>query len=249
MLAIGPIATSTPFLETTMKSFFRLTFGLALLCAAMSTAAFASSIYFVQGVPGRDYAAATDPAFPLDILLNDGVCYVHGLAFGSISGPLTLAPGTYDVKISIADSLAPCTNTPLVDSTVTIAAESDYSAVISLNSSGTPTLSTFTNNLTEVTPNTARVLFAQTTDAASVQVIFENTASKKLYTYTVKAGSLLDITLPAGAYTVEVNNGTTVLVGSTDLHLYSLSANLLFAIGEAKNGSVVLETKTLRDVI
>ena len=64
----------------------------------------------------------------------------------------------------------------------------------------------------------------------------------------MKAGSLLDITLPAGAYTVEVNNGTTVLLGSTDLRLYSLSANLLFAIGEAKNGSVVLETKTLRDV-
>ena len=44
-----------------MKKLFRLTFGLALLCVAMSSAVFASSIYFVQGVPGRDYAAATDP--------------------------------------------------------------------------------------------------------------------------------------------------------------------------------------------
>lgn len=232
-----------------MRKSIRLVLALIFLCAAWSSAAFASSLYFVQGVPGRDYAAATDPAFPLDILLNDEVCYVHGLAFGSISGPLTLAPGTYDVKVSIADSLAPCTNPPLVNSNVTIAAESDYSAVISLNSSGTPTLSTFTNNLTEVTPNTARVMFAQTTDAASVQVIFENSASKKLYTYTVNAGSLLNVTLPAGVYTVEVNNGTTVLVGSTELRLYSVSANLLFAVGQANNGSVVLETKTLRDVI
>lgn len=50
-----------------MKNRKRLTLTLALLCAAWSTAAFASdnaNLYFVQGIPGRDYSATTDPLFP-----------------------------------------------------------------------------------------------------------------------------------------------------------------------------------------
>jgi hypothetical protein len=61
-----------------MKTSIRLTFALALLCALWNTAALASSMYLVQGIAGRDYAASTDPAFPLDVLLNDEVCYEHG---------------------------------------------------------------------------------------------------------------------------------------------------------------------------
>ncbi len=66
-----------------MKKYIRLTLALALLCAAMSTAALASSMYLVQGVPGRDYAAATDPAFPVDVLVNDEVC----LCMACLTGP------------------------------------------------------------------------------------------------------------------------------------------------------------------
>jgi hypothetical protein len=69
-----------------MKNCIRLTFTLALLCAALSTATYASSLYLVQGLPGRDLAAATDPAFPVDVLLNDEVCYQRGLALGTIAG-------------------------------------------------------------------------------------------------------------------------------------------------------------------
>jgi hypothetical protein len=113
-----------------MKNCIRLTFTLALLCAALSTATYASSLYFVQGLPGRDLAAATDPAFPVDVLINDEVCYQRGLALGTIAGPLTLFPGPYNVKVSIANSLAPCTNSPLIDTTVSIEAKADFSAVI-----------------------------------------------------------------------------------------------------------------------
>ncbi len=106
-----------------MKKCIRATFVLALLCAALSTAMLASDnayLYLVQGIPGRDYSNSTDPQFPVDVLINDEICYEHGLAFGAIAGPLTLAPGSYDVKVSVANSLAPCSNTPLVDSTVTL---------------------------------------------------------------------------------------------------------------------------------
>lgn len=232
-----------------MTNPIRYTFALALLCAALSTGVHASSMYFVQGIAGRNYAAATDPAFPVDILLNDEVCYVHGLAFGSISGPLTFLPGTYNVKVSIADSLAPCSNSPLIDKPVEIDAKSDYSAVLTLNEDGTPTLLTFTNDLTPVAANTGRLLFALGANSPAMQVILENTTTKKLYVYLVKPGALLDVTVPADDYTVEINQGTTTLVASTSLRLYSESVDLLYAVGQASNDTVVLETRTLRDVI
>lgn len=232
-----------------MKNCIRLAFWLALLCAAMSSASFASSMYIVQGIAGRNYAAATDPAFPVDVLLNDEVCYVHGLPFGSIQGPLTFLPGSYNVKVSIADTLAPCSNSPLIDRTVTIEPESDISAVITLNTSGTPELLTFTNNLSPVPINGARLLFAQAANSPAVQVVLENSSTKKLYTYTAKPGALLDVTLPAGAYTIAVNQGTTSLVPSTNLFLDSQSVTLMYAIGQASNNSVILESRILKDVL
>lgn len=232
-----------------MKTCIRLTFALALLCAAMSTAAFASSMYIVQGIPGRDFAAATDPAFPVDVLLNDEACSQHGLAFGAVTGPLTFLPGTYNLKISMANTLAPCTNTPMIDSEVTIDARTDISVVTTLNADGTPTLLKFTNNLTPVAPNMSRLLLAQAAGAPAVQLVVQNTSTMKVYTYTVAPGGLLNVTLPAANYTVAINQGTTALVGATSLTLSSQSVNLLYAIGQVKNNTVVLQTRVLRDVI
>jgi hypothetical protein len=232
-----------------MKNRIRLTLALALLCAAFSTASYASSLYVVQALPGRNLAAATDPAYPVDVLLNDEVCYLHGVTFGTVAGPLTFEPGSYNVKVSIANSLAPCSNTPLVEKTVTIETRTDMSAVLTLDAAGAPALLTFTNNLAPVPANMARVLFTHVANAPALQLILQNTATMKLYTFAVKPGALLDVNLPAGNYTVEVNQGTTTLVVSTPLNLYAQSATLLYAAGQASNNSVILETRIIRDVI
>jgi hypothetical protein len=235
-----------------MTKSLRFSFLLALLCAAMSTAMLASDnayMYLVQGIPGHDYSTATDPEFPVDVLLNDEVCYIHGLTFGTITGPLTFDPGTYDVKISVANSLAPCSETPLIDSTLSLDSGKNVTAVFALDDKGAPSLETFTNSFSTVNANMARILFAQSADSPAVQVIMENTTTQKLYTYVVNPGSLLNVTLPAGTYTVEVNEGTTTLVPSTTLDLFSQSATLVYAVGEAKNNTVTLFTKTVRSVI
>jgi len=234
-----------------MKNRIRLTFALALLCAALSTAMYASDnayLYLVQGIPGRDYSTATDPQFPVDVLINDEVCYVHGLTYGTVYGPLTFAAGSYDVKISVANTLAPCSNSPIVDSTVKLDSGQNVSAVFSLSSTGTPTLQTFTNSFASVSQNDGRILFALAADSPAVQVILQNTTTQKIYTYSVNPGSLLNVTLPADTYTVEVNEGTTTLVPSTTIVLYSQSAALLYAVGQSSNNSVNLEIKTVRNV-
>ncbi len=232
-----------------MKACLRLAFALVLICAAMSTAALASSMYLVQGIAGRNYAAATDPAFPVDVLFNDENCSQHGLPLGGVVGPVTFFPGTYNVKISMANTLAPCSNSPLIDSEVTIDARSDISVVAALNDAGAPTLLTFTNTLTPVAANVGRVLFAHAADAPPVQVVLKNLTTMKTYTYTVNPGKLLDVNLPADNYSVAVNQGTTSLVAPANITLFSQSVNLLYGIGQSKNSTVVLETRILRDVI
>jgi hypothetical protein len=182
-------------------------------------------------------------------LINDETCYVRGLTYGTIHGPLTFVPGTYDVKISVANSLAPCSNAPIVDSSVTLDAGQNVSAVFALNSSGAPELTKFTNNFSAVSANTARIEFALATDSAAVQVTFQNTSTQKTYKYSANPGELLIETLPAGSYTVSVSQGTSTLVPSTALGLSSQSATLLFATGEASNNTVNLQIKTVKDVI
>ena len=171
------------------------------------------------------------------------------MTYGAIQGPLTFVPGTYDVKISVANSLAPCSNAPIVDSSVTLESGKAVSAVFALNGSGAPALLTFTNNFSTIAANNARFLFALAADSSTVQVVFQNTTTKKQYTYSVKADALLVATLPSGNYTVEVNQGTTTLVPSTSVDLFSQSATLLFATGEASNNTVNLQIKTVKDVI
>ena len=235
-----------------MTNRIRYTLALALLCAALTTAMSASEnayMYLVQGVPGRDYSATTDPQFPVDVLINDETCNLRGLTYGAIQGPLTFVPGTYDVKISVANSLAPCSNAPIVDSSVTLESGKTVSAVFALNGSGAPALLTFTNNFSTIAANNARFLFALAADSSTVQVVFQNTTTKTQYTYSVKADALLVATLPSGNYTVEINQGTTTLVPSTSVDLFSQSATLLFATGEASNNTVNLQIKTVKDVI
>jgi hypothetical protein len=238
-----------PRMEKIMKNTIRVTFALALLCAALSTASLASSIYIVQGVAGRNFAEATDPAFPVDVLLNDEVCYVHGLAYGTISGPLTFFPGTHNIKVSIANTLAPCTEAPLIDSNVTLDKHEDLSAVITLDPNGKPALVTFVNNMTPVAAGMGRVLLAQAADAPALQVTLQNIATNKVYKYTVNPGALLDVTLPAGAYNATISQGGTTFIASSPVDLFSQSATLLYTIGEATNNTLNLVSRSIRNVI
>jgi len=235
-----------------MKNCIRLILALALLCPALSTAMLAADnayLYLLQGIPGRDYSAATDPVFPVDILINGDICYEHGLTYGDIAGPLTLAPGSYDVKVSVANSLAPCSNAPFAEKTISLGAGKNVSAVVALSQAGAPELLTFTNKFSAVTTGMVRVLLAQAVDAPTVQVVLQNKTTLKSNTYEVKSGALLDVNLPAAEYSVEINQGATTLVSSSLFTLNSQSALLLYAVGQASNSTVTLSSRIVRNVV
>ncbi len=220
------------------------------LCLCGYVAAYASEdayLYLVHGVPGRDVSTASEPTLPVDILVNDESCLLHGFAFGSINGPLSLAPGQYDIKVSAANTLAPCTNPPLIDSTVELGSGEDASAVVALNDAGIPILSTFTNNLQPVATGQARLSIDYAGENSPIQVVVKEVTSTKSQTYTIDPGGKLVITVPFGNYTVEAAVGNAVLANQT-IFLPSRSATLLFAVGDTANQSLSFVEKQIKDV-
>jgi hypothetical protein len=188
------------------------------VCLSWHAAAFASEdahLYFVHGVPGRDVATANEPTLPVDVLVNDESCYLRGFSFGSVNGPLTLPPGRYDVKISPANTLAPCTNEPYIDSTVALGNGQNITAVLALNDSDTLVLSTFPNDYQSVAAAQARLSVDYAGGNSPIVLLVKLANSKTTLTYTINPGAEQQITLPAGDYTIEATLGGATLAIET----------------------------------
>jgi hypothetical protein len=235
-----------------MKLRTRVVLQLAALCLALGASALADNtayLYFVHGIPGRDIADNLNPGLPIDILVN-GECVTRGLTFGSTTGPWSLAAGTYDVGVSLSNTLAPCANATVIDSQVTLTTGESVSAVAAI-SGGQPTLLQFTDNFAPVAPGDARFVFVQSADAPALQATLTQLDVKnpKTFTLTAKPGAQQAAIVPAGTYLVQVvATGSTTVLASEQIDLADQSATFTYAAGEAANNSVGLINRAVRDV-
>jgi hypothetical protein len=236
-----------------MKLRTRVAIQLAALCLLLGTYSFAAdeaSLYIVHGIPGRDIAETLNPNLPVDVLVNGKSCVVRNLAFDTISAPLSFPAGTYDVQISPSNTLAGCTNPPLVDASVTLTSGTSISAVLT-TTGGAPTLLQFSDNLSPVAAGNARFVFAQAADAPALQATLTQLDVKKPKTFTLTAnpGSQQVISFAAGTYLVKVYAvGDTTPLASEQLTLPSQSVSFSYAVGESATNSIVIINKTVRDV-
>jgi Domain of unknown function (DUF4397) len=236
-----------------MKLCIRVVLQLAALALALAGPSFAaeeSYLYIIHDLPGRDVAANLNPGLPIDILINGKSCLVRGLTFGNTSGPLTLAPGEYDVQISLSNTLAPCTNPALITSQVTLVDGGSISAVATI-SGGQPTLLSFNDNLSPVTSGNARFVFSNAADAPALQATLTQLYVKtpKTYTITADQGAEAALIVLAGTYRVDITvPGATTVLTSQQLTLNSQDANFSYAGGEALNNSFTLVDRTIREV-
>jgi hypothetical protein len=224
----------------------------AAVCSVLSGYGLAADnayLYIVQGIPGRDIATTLNPGLPVDVLLNGESCQPRGLAFGTSNGPLTFSPGTYEVQISQADTLAPCTNAPIIDTQVTLTSGASVSAVAAISSSGQPTLLNFNDNLSPVTPGNARFVFANAADAPALQATLTQVDGKKKFTVTADPGKQTSIGVPDGAYLVQVVvSGQTTVLAAAQIGLANQSATFAYATGEATNNVLSLISRTVQGV-
>jgi hypothetical protein len=226
---------------------------LATMCLALGASSFAANnayLYIVHGIPGYDISRNLNPGYPVDVLI-DGDCLVRGLTFGSTSGPLSFAAGTYDVQISEANSLAPCTNTAVITSQVMLEATDSVTIAAALNGSGQPALLQFADNLSPIAAGSARFVFANAADAPTLEATLTQVGVKnpKTYTVTAAAGAEAATSVTAGTYLIQVTaSGSTTVLTSEQIDLTDQSATFTYAAGEASNNSVGLINRTVRDV-
>jgi Domain of unknown function (DUF4397) len=235
-----------------MKHRTRVVLQLAALCFVLATYGFAANdgyLYIVHGIPGRAIATNANPGFPIDVLIS-GVCQSRGLAFGSTDGPLTFSPGTYDVQISDANTLAPCTNPPIIESQVTINGGASVSAVAAV-STGQPSLLVFTDSLSSVTAGNARFVLSHAADAAELIATLTQVGvtNPKTFTVTVDPGKEGTLTVPAGTYLVQVVvDGSSTVLASETIGLANQSTTFTYAAGETSNNFLGLINKTVLGV-
>lgn len=236
-----------------MKLRTRVVLQLAALCFVLAAYGFAADnayLYIVHGVPGRDISTTVNPGFPVDVLINGDTCLPRNLVYGNVLGPYSFSPGTYEVLISDANTLAPCTNPPIITSQVTLSADNSVSDVLAI-SGGQPTLLQFTDQLSSVTAGNARFVFANTADATSLQATLTQVGvtKPKKFTVTASAGKEAAIIVPNGVYSVQVvlSGGTTVLA-SEQIGLPDQSATFTYATGESANSSIGLINKTVPEL-
>jgi len=223
---------------------------LCLLLGAYGLAANNAYLYVTHAIPGRDIADNLNPGYPVDVLINGKDCLVRNLTFGNTDGPYTLAAGTYTVEISESNTLAPCSNAPVISSSITFKPGDNTSAVAAISSSQ-PVLVTLPADLGAVVPGNARFVFANVADAPELQATLTQlyVTSPQTFTVTATPGTENWIGIPDGTYSVQITeSGSTTVLTSENMTLQDQSVTLAYAAGEALNNTVGLVTKVVRDV-
>jgi len=216
--------------------------GLAATQAAR--AASMAQLIVVHGLPGADIGAPN--SLPVDVLVDGSVCLLKGFTFGSIVGPVALAPATYKVAISLANSASPCTNTPVINATATLKAGSVSAIVAALSPKGAPTAELFAIPHTPIAQGAVSFVNA---NASATRVAFKIRDSRGAV-YSLPLGVGLSATTtesgPADGYTATAVAPGRKAAAPVAFTQVDQGEALLFAVGSGKTGSLTVLTTELQ---
>jgi hypothetical protein len=214
--------------------------------AASSFAAENAYLYVSNAIPGKAVASNLSPGYPIDILIS-GTCVRRSLAFGEFSDPLGFVPGTYDVQISEANAVDPCSNPAVASLNVTLSGGTSLTAVAEI-SGGSPALMLLSDDLSKVAAGSARFIFGQTADAGTLTATLTQVgvSDPKTYSVSSKAGQQQAIKVLAGTYLVQIfNSGASTVLASKDIVFDNQSAVFVYAAGQATTNSIGLVYKVV----
>ncbi len=228
-----------------------------VLCLILAASAFAAdqqslpaTLYVVHGIPSRVAEAVAEnnvAGMPIDVIAN-GDCLVQGLTYTNITGPLTLAPGQYNLQISNANALSPCTNPALIESQVTLATGANVSLVAAL-SGGQPILQQLTIEAAPLPAGSARFIFANSADAPTLQVTLTDVraTTPKTFTLTAAPATQSETNIPAGTYLMQiVASGSTAVLTSQQIALGDQYDTYTYAAGQEARNSMVLINRVVK---
>ena len=235
---------------------FRLCVTGTAMCAAMlamSPAARAqsapASFVVVHGIPGRAVGPSIDPALPVDVLVGGKYCLLQGFTYGNIAGPFDVPAGTYTVAVSLANPLAPCSNSAVISGSVTLTSGEFGAVVAAVSTSGAPTAEVFPIDVTAIPTGQQRFIVAHAADAPAVAVTLKALGkSGSTSTFTLQPGAENEATVNRHPrWQLEAAAGSTKL-GPVDVDVGTQGLVLAVAVGVAADGSATLLTKVIPSV-
>jgi hypothetical protein len=238
-----------------IQKMLKTTFRAAALAAALAApAAHAqsttnASFLVVHGIPGRDVAETLDPLLPVDVQVAGKYCLASGLTFGTIAGPFDVPPGTYSVAVSLANPLAPCTNTAVISGNVTLTA-GEYGAVVAaLSTKGAPTAEVYPIDVSPVGAGKQRFVTAHAADAPAVVVhVVSNGTPAEKASFALNPGAENTTSVPTrSAFAVAASIGKTV-IGPIKEQAGDQAVLFTVAVGSATTGSATLLSKVIPSV-
>ena len=204
-------------------------FGLALPTTAF--AADEATVSVLHGVPGAT----------VDVYAN-GDALLTNFAPGTLTDPVKLPAGEYDLKVTAAGAGADGDAVIQADD-VTVPAGANITVVAHLKADGSPTLTPFVNDVSKVDAGEARLTVRHVAAAPEVDV----RANGEVAFSALANPNEVKADLPAGEISADVVlAGTdTVAIGPADVNLAEGTNTIVYAWGSAEDTNLALAVQTI----
>lgn len=217
----------------------RLTgFLIVLAMLAIPALGQSANVFVVHGIPGQDLNAPAP--LPVDVAVNSQ-CTLQGFTFGSVAGPLSLAPGNYSVAISAANTQNPCSNPPLISATVPISAGEDVVIIAHLDANGNATASKFTFDNSRAGHFNGRLVLHHTANAPAVDLRLQSFFFGARRSFNgVTNGGQASIVLPYDFYSLGVfpAGSQMPVLPTLQAPLFPEYTYLVFVVGSLRNNTL-----------
>lgn len=180
------------------------------------------------------------PGLTVDVYAN-GKQLLPDFKPGTLTDPLPLDPGTYDIQVFQAG--ADPSGTPAIEKSVDVPAGANATIAAHLNASGDPVLTAFVNDTSRVPSGKARLTVRHVAAAPAVDVraggtpVFRNLTNPNEETAEVDPGTVDADVVLAGT--------GTVVIGPAKLNLTGGSNTVVYAWGSADDQNLALKVQNL----
>ena len=209
---------------------------IAILVLALAAPALASShesdVTVVHGIPGAT----------VDVWV-DGEPFLEGFEPSTVTDPQPLPEGTYSIAVYAAGSDPESDDPVIAEDDYEVPGGANVSLVAHLTEDGTPALSAFANDVSELGDGDARLTARHAAAAPATDVRADGDVIIDGFTN----GDEGTVEVPAGTYAADVTlaGEDEAVIGPADLDLAAGTHYIAYAIGSADEGDLDLIVQTI----
>ncbi|MEM8903594.1 MAG: DUF4397 domain-containing protein [Actinomycetota bacterium] len=194
-----------------------------------------ATVRVVHGVPGLD----------VDVEVG-GICVLPGFEFASVQ-VLALEPDTYDIEISPANAMTPCSEAAVITADdVAVTAGQDVSIAAHLDADGNPTASIFANDVGATSPTTrGRLSVRHAAEAPTVQAWLGAPAAAPTGLSISSGEQIAKVDLTPGQYQAGLGDDDMLLFGPADIEIAANEMLVVYAVGTFGTNTFQLIPETI----